>query len=35
MPARALGLAWAKVDPGDRDLTVSLDVADEMRPRGR
>ena len=34
MPARALGLAWAKVDPGDRDLDVSIDVPDEMRPRG-
>ena len=34
MPARALGLTWAKVSPGDRDLDVSLDVPDEMRPRG-
>ncbi len=34
MPARALGLTWAKVDPGDRDLKVSLDLPDEMRPRG-
>ena len=25
---------WAKVDPGDRDLDVSLDMPDEMRPRG-
>ena len=33
MPARALGLTWAKVDPGDRDLDVALGVADEMRPR--
>ncbi len=33
MPARALGLTWAKVDPGDRDLAVSLDLPDEMRPR--
>ena len=34
MPARALGLTWAKVSPGDRDLAVSLDLPDEMRPRG-
>ena len=34
MPARALGLTWAKVSPGDRDLAVSVDAADEMRPRG-
>jgi hypothetical protein len=34
MPARALGLTWATVSPGDRALDVSLDVADEMRPRG-
>ena len=27
MPARALGLTWAKVDPGDRDLDVVLDAA--------
>jgi len=33
MPARALGLAWAKVTPGDRQLAVSLGVADDMRPR--
>jgi len=33
MPARALGLTWAKVAPGDHDLTVSLDLPDEMRPR--
>jgi len=34
MPARALGLTWAKVAPGDRQLAVSLDVPDELRPRG-
>ena len=34
MPARALGLTWAVVAPGDRDLDVSLDLADEIRPRG-
>jgi uncharacterized protein YfaS (alpha-2-macroglobulin family) len=34
MPTRALGLTWAKVAPGDRDLDVVLDLPDEMRPRG-
>jgi uncharacterized protein YfaS (alpha-2-macroglobulin family) len=34
MPQRALGVAWAAVDPGDRLLDVSVDVADEIRPRG-
>ncbi len=34
MPSRALGLTWAKVDPGDRDLKLSLDLPDEIRPRG-
>ncbi len=34
MPARALGLTWAKVDPGDRDLKVTADLPQEMRPRG-
>ena len=34
MPSRALGLTWAKVDPGDRDLHVTADLPDEMRPRG-
>ena len=34
MPSRALGLTWAKVDPGDRDLQVTSDLPDEMRPRG-
>jgi uncharacterized protein YfaS (alpha-2-macroglobulin family) len=33
MPARALGLAWAKVAPGDRQLDISLGVPDDMRPR--
>jgi len=33
MPSRALGLTWAKVEPGARDLDVSLGVAGEMRPR--
>src|SRR4029079_18363923 len=34
MPARALGLTWAKVAPGDRQLNVAVEAADEMRPRG-
>ena len=34
MPARAMGIAWAEVSPGDRKLSVSLDVAEELRPRG-
>src|SRR5690606_36654907 len=34
MPERALGLAWAKVAPGDRKLVVSLGVSEELRPRG-
>jgi alpha-2-macroglobulin len=34
MPARALGLTWAKVSPGDRNLAVSFGIADEIRPRG-
>ncbi len=34
MPSRALGLTWAKVDPGDRDLQVTADLPQEMRPRG-
>src|SRR5690606_9290120 len=33
MPARALGLAFADVDPGDRKLDVSFDVARETLPR--
>ncbi len=34
MPARALGLSWAEVEPGDRDLNVVLDLPSEQRPRG-
>ena len=33
MPARAIGLAWAGIDPGARDLDVVIEAADEMRPR--
>jgi alpha-2-macroglobulin len=33
MPGRAIGLAWAGVDPGDRALNVAIDAPQEMRPR--
>ncbi|MBB5752351.1 alpha-2-macroglobulin family protein [Prosthecomicrobium pneumaticum] len=33
MPARALGLSWLAVDPGERKLDLALDVAAELRPR--
>ena len=33
-PARALGLAWARVDPGDRALDVAFTTPDEVAPRG-
>jgi uncharacterized protein YfaS (alpha-2-macroglobulin family) len=33
MPARALGLAYADVDPADRQLDVSFDVPEETLPR--
>ncbi|MEO8684521.1 MAG: alpha-2-macroglobulin family protein, partial [Devosia sp.] len=33
MPARALGLAFADVDPGDAKLTVNLDAPDVSLPR--
>jgi hypothetical protein len=33
MPARALGVAFADVDPGDMKLGVSLDAPKEARPR--
>ena len=34
MPGRAIGLAWAGVDPQDRRLTVDLAVEPGIRPRG-
>ena len=34
LPARALGLAWAPVSPGNRDLSVSLSLPPEFRPSG-
>ena len=32
MPARAVGIKWLTVDPEARDLNVSLDVAEQIRP---
>nr|WP_233588953.1 alpha-2-macroglobulin family protein [Falsigemmobacter faecalis] len=34
IPSRALGIAHAAVDPGDRKLAVSLDLPAEAKPRG-
>ncbi|OAN80051.1 PAN domain-containing protein [Jannaschia sp. EhC01] len=34
VPTRAIGLAHAAVDPGDRALQATLEVAETMRPRG-
>ncbi|MBS1201492.1 MAG: alpha-2-macroglobulin, partial [Chromatiaceae bacterium] len=34
IPGRALGLAWAEVDPGERRLQVALETAPVTRPRG-
>ncbi|MHA1547924.1 MAG: alpha-2-macroglobulin family protein, partial [Alphaproteobacteria bacterium] len=33
MPARAMGLAWASVDPGDRVIAMSLATPETARPR--
>jgi alpha-2-macroglobulin len=33
MPGRAIGLAWAGVDPGDRDIEVAIAAPTEMEPR--
>ncbi|WP_194097540.1 alpha-2-macroglobulin family protein [Marivivens aquimaris] len=33
-PARSMGLAYAAIAPGDRELAVSLDLPEQMRPRG-
>ena len=33
-PARALGLSYAQIDPGDKKLSVSIDAPDQTRPRG-
>jgi alpha-2-macroglobulin len=34
MPQRALGLAWAGIDPGDRLIEVKMGVPSDIRPRG-
>ncbi|SEC40255.1 alpha-2-macroglobulin family protein [Rhodobacter sp. 24-YEA-8] len=34
VPSRALGLSYAKVDPGKRALTTMVEMADEVDPRG-
>jgi len=33
-PARALGLSYAKIDPGEQKLSVSINAPDMTRPRG-
>ncbi len=33
MPGRALGLAWFAIDRAERNLSVTLDVPEKMRPR--
>jgi uncharacterized protein YfaS (alpha-2-macroglobulin family) len=33
-PARAMGLAHASIDPGDKALTAAIEVAPEVAPRG-
>lgn len=33
MPARSIGLAWGKVEPGERKLAVEITAPDTMRPR--
>lgn len=33
MPSRALGVAWAGVDPGERQLKVAIDAPMDMRPQ--
>lgn len=33
-PARSLGLSYAKIDPGAKRLTVSIDTSAESQPRG-
>jgi len=34
LPARAIGTVWLKVDPGKRELDVSLGLPDKIRPNG-
>jgi len=33
MPARAMGLAWAAIDPAERDLDIAIDAPEGQRPR--
>jgi len=33
-PARALGLSYAKVDPGEKHLSVAIEAAEKVSPRG-
>ena len=33
MPARAMGLAWAAVDPGDRKIAMAIEAPETTRPR--
>ena len=33
-PARSLGLAYAKIDPGERQLDVAIDAPERSAPRG-
>ena len=35
MPMRAIGVKWLTVDPGERQLSVSLDMASQTTPRGQ
>jgi uncharacterized protein YfaS (alpha-2-macroglobulin family) len=35
MPSRAIGLSWLQMEPGDRDLAVTLSAPDTMRPGTR
>ncbi|MCC0035710.1 MAG: alpha-2-macroglobulin family protein [Hoeflea sp.] len=34
MPMRAIGVKWLSVEPGDRQLTVTLDLPEQTTPRG-
>ena len=35
LPARAVGVRWLSINPGDRALDVALDVPDKIRPNGK
>lgn len=34
LPMRAIGVKWLSVDPGERQLSVALEVPDQTQPRG-